>query len=118
MIFPQFKPFRPRDFSLQEMTKYISIDLGFNFQQLTLGLTKLRFGDNFAGWITTDLEIVAGEEVSIANQLGEPVTARIILRGGDGSQNIVDGETAWTAQTVSLKNVGATTATVSVAFLK
>lgn len=118
MIFPSFRGFRPRDNSIAELAKYLSIDLIHNFNMLTLGLTKLRMGDNFAGWVVDGLEIKAGSEVILANNLGEPVSHRIILRGGDGAQNIVDGDGLWTAQQVTLKNVGAVDATISVAFLK
>ena len=118
MIFPTFRYFRPRNNSQEEAHKYLFVDLIQNFKQLTLGLTKLGFADNFAGWVENDLTIVAGEEVLVPNQIGEPVSQRIILRGGDGSQNIVDGDELWTAAQVSLKNVGATTVTISVVFLK
>lgn len=117
MKFPTFREFRQRDTSLGAIAKYLSVDLVRSLRELTLGLTKLSFEDNFAGW-STEVTIPAGSEVQITNQLGEVPNHRLITRGGTDSNNIVDGDTEWTAQLVSLKNTGATTVTVTAVFLK
>lgn len=118
MKFPSLREFRPtREASLGEVVKYLNVDLVQTLRLLTLGLTKLSFADNFAGW-TEEVLIPAGQEIAVTNKLGEVPSCRIICRGGDGSQNIVDGVTAWTENQVFLRNVGVTDVTVTVAFLK
>jgi hypothetical protein len=118
MIFPQFRQYRNRYSNLADAIGYLTTDLLYNFNILTTGLRKLSFSDNFAGFLVKDITITPGIEAIIANQLGEPVTQRIVVRGGAGSQNIVDGDTEWTATQVSLKNTGGSPVTISVVFLK
>jgi hypothetical protein len=117
MKFAIQREFRPSRNTLDEVIKYLTVDLKCSLLDLSLGLTKLSFQDNFAGFIET-ITIPASSSVEIINRLDEVPSYRVILRGGTGAQNVVDGDSTWTAQTVSLKNVGLTTVTVTVAFLK
>lgn len=120
MKFPTFREFRPlrRGDESRNIVEYLSIHLIRNFKQLSLGLTKLSFADNFEGFIVENLSIPAGVEVEITNRLDNIPSQRLIIRGGEGSENVVDGDTAWSQDKVYLKNVGGMDALVTVQFLK
>lgn len=120
MKFSSFKEFRDAVLSdLPSVIKYLSVDMTKIIRELQVGLTRLKFTDNFESFKTT-VNIPAGAEVSIRNELrsGLVPTERIILRGGTGTEDVVDGDSTWNNNFVYLKNNGASTAIVTVLFLR
>jgi len=124
MKFTAFKEFRGFvNSNIDDVVAYLRADLKKILVELQLGLNKLSFGDNFESFSTT-VTIASGAEATIRNELrndrGNPVipTQRIIVRGKDGAEDIVDGDTDWDANHVYLKNVGSSEATVTVVFIK
>lgn len=102
--------------------KYLEIDLWSWLRDLTTGILKITFKQNFQSFNVDDLKIPAGTEVSIPNRFnqsypGSIPTMRIITRQL-GDANIIDGDTKWTTTHVFLKNPSANDATVSVTFFK
>lgn len=117
MKFLENRKYRPINGNIFEVVKYLTTDLQIFLSNLVIGLTKLQIDDNFNGWVQ-EVFIPFGEEVKINNRLGEIISYKIVLRGKDGAQNIVDGDSEWTREAVYLKNTGLTDVSVMVAFLK
>ena len=122
MKFTGFKEFRPlittdEKLTLKAIVKYLAAEMIFSFRELTLGLTRLNFEDNFDSFETT-VTIAAGAEETIVNELDTIPTQRIIVRSDDGGRGIADGPTDWTQNFLYLKNYGGTDGTVTVVFLK
>lgn len=120
MKFASFKEFRQAVANtLEDVVAYLNTDHTKMIRELNVGLSKMSLVDNFDSFVTTET-IPAGTEVQIRNGLrnGQVPTYRIILRGDAGSVDVVDGDTAWNTNFVSLKNVGASPATVTVLFLR
>jgi hypothetical protein len=119
MKFGSFKEYRRITGTLEEVVEYLKTDLTRALKDLTVGLTRLKVVDNFDSFETT-VTILAGQEVAIRNALPsrEIPTKRIIVKGGTGAQDIVDGDTAWTIDYVYLKNLGLTDVQVTVLFLR
>ena len=122
MRFTQFKEFKeadPNTGTLETVISYLFADMPKTLRELSYGLTKLTFADNFESF-KVSVTIPATSELAIRNQLrsGQIPTERIIVRGKSGAENVVDGDTDWTKQFVYLKNVGASAATVTVLFIR
>lgn len=123
MKFPQIREFRPFSTEpqklMQELAKYLSTDLVRTFKDLMVASSNLSFDDNFDAFVET-ITIPASTEVSIRNRLpsGLIPTSRLILRGGVGAENIVDGNEEWNQNSVSLRNQGVTPVEVKVVFLR
>lgn len=102
--------------------KYIEVDLWSWMKELSIGLLKIDFGQNFQSFRVDNLSIPAGQEVTIPNSFrtaypGAIPTSRIIVRQ-QGDANIIDGNTVWTENHVYLRNPSANDAVVSVIFFK
>ena len=102
--------------------KYIEVDLWSWMKELSIGLLKIDFGQNFQSFRVDNLKMPAGEEVAISNNFrsaypGAIPTSRIIVRQ-TGDANIIDGDTVWTSSQVYLKNPSANDAVISVIFFK
>lgn len=120
MKFLQFKEFRSPTYStLEGVVEFLRTELRKTWKELQVGLTKLSFLDNFESF-SEEVTIGAGAELAVRNQFrdGSIPTQRLVVKGGDGSQNIVDGTTAWDSNFVYLKNTGASSVTATVVFLK
>lgn len=120
MKFSSFKEFRGAlAATAEDVVNYLNADLTKIIRELNVGLTRLTFDDNFESFVTT-VTIPAGTEVAIRNGLlnGMVPRYRVILRGNDGSKDVVDGVVAWNKDYVSLRNVGASSATLTVAFMR
>ena len=119
MKFTAFKEFRYlAQNKIEDVSEYVGIDLKKILRELQLGLNKLTFQDNFNSFTET-VTIPATSELSIRNKLlNEVPSYRLIVRGGDGAQNIVDGDALWDENYVSLKNTGATDVTFTVVFFR
>ncbi len=102
--------------------KYLEVDLWSWLKDLSTGMLKINFDQNFQSFIVNDVEIPAGTEVGISNQFqtaypGLIPSGRIIIRQR-GDANIIDGDTKWNVKQLYLKNPSANDATVSVLFFK
>lgn len=117
MKFPRLREYRGLD-TEELFLKYLRTDLLKTLRELTTGLSRLTLLENFESFLASDVEIGAGVEVKIRHTIGVTPSQRIIVRGGTGAQNIVDGDTNWDSNYVYLKNTGASSVTVSVVFLR
>lgn len=123
MRFALFREFRPNKAQagslIGEVVNYLQVDLVRSMKDLTVGLRNLNFTDNFQSF-EVQISIDPGQELAIQNTLvqGLVPTKRIVVRGGEGSESIVDGDTEWTTQFVYLKNVGTIQANATVVFLR
>lgn len=102
------------------VVKYIEIDLWSWLRDLTIGLFKINFQENFTSFTVRNIKMLAGAEVLIPNGFlssarGSIPSGRIITRQ-QGDANIIDGPTIWNATTVSLFNPSANDATISAIF--
>jgi hypothetical protein len=102
--------------------EYLEINLWSWLRDLTIGLLKLTFEQNFQAFIVKDVTIPAGMEIAISNQFqnsypGTIPSGRIITRQ-QGDANIIDGDSEWTATQLYLKNPSANDAVISVLFFK
>jgi hypothetical protein len=112
----------PKLTNREAVVKYIEVDLWSFLRDLTKGLQKINFNDNFQSFTVKDISIPAATEVSIANQFnvsypGIIPSGRIIIRQ-QGDANIIDGTTVWTDKHVYLRNPSANDAVVTVVFFK
>ena len=130
MKFSSFKEFRGQlsalsaqtesaDGKLKRISEYLRVDITKVLRELAVGLTRLSLLDNFDSF-SVQVTIPATTEVEIRNELvsKEVPTQRLIVRGGSGAENIVDGDTQWTKDFVYLQNTGGSDVTVTVMFLK
>lgn len=112
----------PRFTNSLSYIKYLQVDLWSWLKDLSTGMLKINFEQNFQSFIVRDVEIPAGTEVAISNQFsisypGQIPSGRIIIRQ-KGNANIIDGDTKWNVKQLYLKNPSANDATVSVLFFK
>jgi hypothetical protein len=112
----------PKITNRNSVVKYVEIDLWSWLKELSIGLLKIDFLQNFQSFRVNDLKIPAGVEVAIPNNFrtaypGVIPSSRIIVRQ-KGDANIIDGDTVWTENQVFLKNPSANDATISVIFFK
>jgi hypothetical protein len=110
----------PKLTSKASAVKYLEVDLWSWLKDLSNGLLKIDFKQNFQSFIVTDISIPAGMEVPITNQFqssysGVIPSGRIIIRQ-TGDANIIDGDTEWTSTQLYLKNPSANDAVVTVLF--
>jgi glutaredoxin-related protein len=114
--FINFKEFKAAIGNLAELIDYLSVDLSSSLRNLKTGLTNLDFKNNFESFEVT-VTIAAGATVTIPNQFRNNVipTRRLIVKC-TGSANIVDGD--WTATQLKMTNAGASSATVTIIFLR
>ncbi len=112
----------PKLTNRSSVVKYVEIDLWSWLKELTTGILKIDFIQNFQSFTITGLSIPAGTEVAISNQFrtaypGTIPSGRIITRQ-QGDANIIDGPTVWTDSLVYLFNPSANDAVISVIFFK
>lgn len=112
----------PKLTNRNSVIKYVEIDLWSWLKDLSSGLLKINFQQNFQSFTVENIEIPAGIEVSIPNAFrtaypGTIPSGRIIIRQL-GDANILDGNTSWTDSHVYLRNPSANDAVVSVIFFK
>ncbi len=104
------------------MLKYLENDLWVWFRDLSVGLLKINFTENFENFRVDNLVIGSGKEIAIANRLKSKVTNQIpssriiVLQKGNGL--VTDGIKQWTSDTVYLMNHGPDEVTISVIFFK
>lgn len=87
-------------------------------RDLFQGLTKLSFTDNMESFEITNSTIGAGQTYKWKNQLKLIPTRWIVVRNSSGMPISDNGFDGWDINTVSLKNVGASSTTISVIFMR
>jgi hypothetical protein len=102
--------------------KFIDVDLWSWLKDLSIGLLKIDFNQNFQSFRIDNLKLPAGMEIAIPNNFrssypGIIPSGRIIVRQ-QGNANIIDGPSMWTETQVYLLNPSANDATISVIFFK
>jgi len=112
----------PKITNRNSIIKYVEIDLWGWLKELSTGLLKINFQQNFQSFTSKNLKIPAGTEVSIPNGFslvypGVIPSGRIITRQ-QGDANIIDGITVWTEKHVYLRNPSANDAVITVIFFK
>ena len=110
----------PKLTNRDSIIKYVEVNLWSWLRDLTNGLLKITFRENFQSFTVKNVSIPSMTEVSIANQFstvyaGQIPSGRIIIRQ-QGNANIIDGPTSWTANQVYLYNPSANDALISVIF--
>jgi len=113
------KEYREDSSDIEAIHYYLRIDQTKSLRELFLALNRLTFSDNFDSFAVS-ISIPASSELPIRNAIksGDIPSAWIRIRGGDGSQNVVDGDTLWDRSYVYLKNTGITAVTLTVVFLR
>lgn len=116
-----FKP-PPRLASKGSILKYLETDMWTWFRDLSVGLLKINFAENFESFRVENLVIKNGQEVAIPNQLNSKAnnsipTSRIIVRQ-QGNGLVTDGPTPWTTNLVYLFNNGPDDVVITVIFFK
>lgn len=114
--------FPPKLGSKSGIIKFLEADLWMWMRDLSVGLLKMNFTENFESFRVENLLIKNGQEVAIANQLKTKAnnaipTSRIIVRQ-QGNGLVTDGTTAWTTNLLYLMNHGPDDVTISVIFFK
>jgi len=112
----------PKLTNRNSVVKYIEIDLWSWLKELSIGILKISFKENFQSFTVQNLSIPAMTEVSIPNEFrtsypGSIPSGRIIIRQ-NADANIIDGVNEWTKTHVSLRNPSANDCIVSVLFFK
>lgn len=101
--------------TVEAVTQFLEGYLQAYLQDLYLVLLNLDFENNFGAFVV-EVEIAAGQEISIPHTLRVVPKSRIILKSN--TPLISDGSDPWTTARVSLKNTDSIAATVKVAFLR
>ena len=112
----------PKITNRNSVVKYIDVDLWSWLKDLSVGILKIDFVQNFQTFTVNNLLIPAGTQAAIPNGFrnsypGTIPSARIITRQM-GDANIIDGTTVWDINFVYLQNPSANDATISVIFFK
>lgn len=112
----------PKLTNRNSLIKYIEINLWSWLKELSTGILKINFRENFQSFLVQDLTIPAGVEVAISNQFktsyeGVIPSGRVITRQR-GDANIIDGPTRWSESLVYLYNPSTNDAVISVLFFK
>jgi hypothetical protein len=113
----------PKLTNRDSLIKYIEIDLWSWLKDLTTGILKLNFKENFQSFTVENVEIPANTQVTIYNQFktaykGVIPSGRIITRQ-QGDAIITDGDLKWTESHVYLKNESLVNdAKISIIFFK
>ena len=114
MKFLNFNLFRAAE-TIEDVVRYLAIDLANSLRDLNTGLTRLRLTENFEGFEATVSFSGAGE-IAIRHNAGFVPSQRIILRATVA--DLIDGPTEWSKDYVYISKTGAGTGTATILFLK
>lgn len=93
-------------------------DINKLVRELSVGLRRLDFINNFQSFEVTDQLIPANEEIKIRNQLNS-IPTKMIITKQSGNALITIGDTAWDSNYIYIQNNDATNdATVDIIFFK
>ncbi len=112
----------PKITNRNSIIKYVEVELWSWLKDLSIGLLKIDFKQNFQSFTVENLKIAAGVEIAISNQFsnsypGTIPSGRIIIRQ-QGDANIIDGNTVWSDTHVYLRNPSVNDVVISVLFFK
>lgn len=114
--FKEFRTFREAKNNLEDVVRYLSVDLLGVLRELTNGLRKLSFNDNFNSF-TVDVVIPATSEVAVRNELGEIPEGKLIIK--TDNIDVIDSTTTENdVDFVYLENTSGTVANVRVVYFK
>lgn len=127
MRFNTFKEFRQIGVAaLADVVSYLRTDVADSFRNLSVGLRRLAFTENFLSFEVNVSGLAEGAEIRIRNEIregGSQIVPKyfILVRKTAGAEYIVDGDTPWDENYVYLKNnhpasIPPTTATFTVIF--
>lgn len=105
----------PKLASSSNIAGYLQNELWSWMKDISSGLVRLNFSDNFQSMRINNLTIPAGDTARITNSLPFIPSARIIVRQ-TGNGLVTDGD--WDIQILRLINNGAVPVTISVIFFK
>ena len=89
-----------------------------DLRELSFGLTRLTFKDNFESSTIDGIVIPAGQEKQIQYQLVEGKVGKYFINlGQTGNGLITKGSTAWTSSHIYLVNNGTEQVTLSIVIL-
>src|SRR5271154_5665042 len=114
--------FPPKLGSMKALQKYLEADLFSWMRDLSVGLLKLNFTENFDSFQIDNLLIPVNMEVAIPNQLKNksnnmiPSSRMIVRQQGYGI--VTDGQTPWNQNILYLFNNGPQATTINVIFFK
>lgn len=115
MKFRESKPFSGS--AVEDLIRYVKTDLNQVLRDLFVGLSnRLTFSDNHAQF-TTELTITAGSEAKVRNLLGLIPAGFIVLKNSAGMA-IADGVNLWDNNFVYVRNVGGSTTTITIMFVR
>jgi hypothetical protein len=100
--------------------QYLQTSLWAWFKDVTVGLRRLNFLDNFQSFEVTDLLIVSGTEAKIPNgfvgNIANAIPSQRIIVRQLGNSVVTDGPTPWNANFVYLSNAGPVDVVITVIF--
>jgi len=114
----------PKLTNRSSLIKYVEIDLWSWLKELSIGILKINFKENFQSFTVQNLTIPPNSEVSIPNGFnnvypGTIPSGRIITRQRQSSLAVLDGDTSWSDTHVYLKNADLVNpVTISVLFFR
>lgn len=114
MKFSGLKIFRSGQ-TIDEVVRYLGVDLANSLRDLSTGLGKIRLLDNFEGFEAT-FTFAGSDEQSFRHNIGFIPSQRIVVRADFST--IIDGPTAWTKEFVYMKKTDAGAGTATVIFLR
>ena len=100
-------------FALAGLNSIISLS-----RELTTGLDRLSFEDNFDAYIVEGITIDAGETERIANGLDTIPSKYVIVNQEGGSVIAKSSDSEWTNTDLYLKNYGTEDVTLSIVFMR
>lgn len=112
----KFRGLRPPT-GKDDVPRFVLTELVVFLNDLLHGLKRLKFGDNFESY-ETEVEILAGTDITIVHRLGFIPSRYIILRNLTG-EPVGDFDTdSWTDVSAKLKNYGTSNTTIKVVFMR
>lgn len=100
-----------------QMLKYLSGDLARTLKDLSLGLRRLTFAENFQTFSHT-FTVGDHDTVQIPNRLGAVDLEWVVVDISGDSRLVRDATTPWTAESIYLYNTGLVSVTATVRFFR
>lgn len=99
----------PKLTNRNSVVKYVEVDLWSWLKELSVGILKINFRENFQSFMVENITIPPNSEVAIPNGFrtaypGTIPSGRIITRQSLSGTTVIDGDTAWNEASVYLKN--------------
>lgn len=101
--------------TIEEVIKYLTVDLKFSIRELQTGLLNLNFNDNFNSQLL-DVTLPPNSTTGFNHSLGITPSQRIIVKS-NGS-NFDDSDTPWTSTIVYFRNNTGTSISAKIILLR